>query len=99
MTATGSDGIERLLVTGKFEAVKPIWLGTGSYANWVESREHPHNPEWKTWLVTVFGEDYERFVAMAQACGGVTVEVIEGAGETETYRLVLGKEGTGWQGR
>lgn len=87
--------VHRFLVTAEQGPKFDLWPHTAMYANWIEGRENPRGGE--TWLVTVFGEDTDRFLAAARATSGVTVEEIDGAGEQERYRLLVGEPGTGWE--
>ena len=96
MTAIGDNSAHSMLVTGKFEAAQPIWLGTAQFANWIDSKDNPREKDLKTWMVTVFDDDLGPFLGTCQACGGVTVEEIVILGGKETYALRLGEEGTGW---
>lgn len=86
--------VHRYLVTAPDGPRMDMWTATGMYANWIEGRENKSRGE--TWLVTVFGEHTEHFLEAGRATG-VTVEEIEGGGETERYILCVGEPGTGWQ--
>lgn len=70
------------------------WAATGMFANWIEGRE---NGERETWLVTVFAADAASFLEVVHNVG-VTVEEIEGGGESESYVLRVGEPGSGWKG-
>ena len=85
--------VHRYLVTGDVAQRMDAWIPTASYANWIEGRERGENRE--TWLVTCFSEHTEAFLTGAEAAG-VTVEEIEGAGDDESYRLIFGEPGSGW---
>lgn len=85
--------VRRYLVTGDEPAKWEAWLPAAMYANWIEGRENGSDRE--TWLVTCFDENSAAFLATAKAAG-VTVEEIEGAGDSETYRLLVGEPGSGW---
>lgn len=89
-----SSGVGRFLVTASPELKMDAWLATGSFANWLESREN--GPDLETSLVTVFEEDREVFLTLTQEAG-VTVEEIHGGGDTETYVLLVGEPGSGWR--
>lgn len=91
-----SKGVHRFLVTAEDGARFDMWHATGAYANWIDGRENERRGEaYETWLVTVFGEHEEHFLTAARATG-VTVEEIEGGGDTERYELRVGEPGTGW---
>lgn len=96
MTAVEGGGVSTLLVTGRFDAMQPIWLGTARYANWIEKRDHPRLANTNTWLVTVSAEELNRFIGVCQVCGGATVEEIVWIAGEETCALRLGEAGTGW---
>lgn len=76
----------------------PLWIVTAGYSNWLGDREGKNG--W-TWHVMVPGEHKDRFLAAARAVLEVpvriAVEEIDGAGEGETYRLLAGEPGTGWE--
>jgi hypothetical protein len=86
--------VHRLLVTGGDSERVALWVNIGAQSNWIEGRENAHGTE--TWLVTVFADSRSRFLNMVGFYEGLTVEEIEGAGDSETYRLLVGKPGTGW---
>jgi hypothetical protein len=69
------------------------WAVTCMFSNWLEGRE---NGDRETWLTTVYDQDSATFLDVCQRIG-VTVEEIEGGGDTETYVLRVGKPGTGWK--
>ena len=85
--------VHRYLVTGGEDQKWDAWLPTAAFANWIEGRE---NGDRETWLVTCMGEQADFFLAAARDAG-VTVEEIEGAGDGESYALVVGEPGSGWQ--
>lgn len=88
--------VHRYLVTGTEDQKWDAWLPTAPYANWIEGRENGEDRE--TWLVTCMDEHAEFFLNSARTAGA-TVEEIEGAGDSETYTLVTGAPGSGWEGR
>ncbi len=88
-------GVHRFLVTASADLKMDTWAATGMFSNWLEGRD---NGDRETWLVTVFAADGESFLQAARNVG-VTVEEIEGGGESESYILRVGEPGTGWQGR
>jgi hypothetical protein len=90
-----STGVHRFLVTTDADAKFRVWSLTAPFANWIEGRD---NGDRETWLVTCFAEQGDQFTAAARATG-VTVEEIEGAGDSEHYRLLVGEPGSGWEGR
>lgn len=85
--------VHRYLVTGDAAQRMEAWMPVAGYTNWIEGRENGADRE--TWLVTGFAEHRVPFLAAAKAAG-VTVEEIEGAGDDETYRLLVGEPGSGW---
>jgi hypothetical protein len=87
--------VHRYLVTASADLKMDTWAATGMFANWLEGRP---NGDCETWLVTVFDEDSASFLEAARQVG-VTVEEIEGAGGSESYVLLAGEPGSGWQGR
>lgn len=86
--------VHRYLITAPADLKMTMWAATGMFANWLEGRE---NGDRETWLATVFDQQSEGFLIAARNVG-VTVEEIEGGGDTESYRLLVGETGTGWQG-
>lgn len=84
--------VHSYLVTGSEDQKWDAWLPTASYANWIEGRE---NGDRETWLVTCFDDSRAAFLTAAKDAG-VTVEEIEGAGDDESYKLLVGEPGTGW---
>lgn len=86
--------VHRYLVTATGDLKMDLWMATAGHSNWIEGRE---NGERETWLVTVFNPESATFLAAAESTGA-TVEEIDGGDETETYRLVVGTPGTGWDG-
>lgn len=82
----------------------------GGYNRWRQNLQDQFNPSrepngpfyeliWfadNEWLATVFDQQAEGFLTAARTVG-VTVEEIEGGGDTESYRLLVGEPGTGWQ--
>lgn len=85
--------VHRFLVTGSISQRMATWEATGLYANWIEGRGPQ---EHETWLVTCMGEHGEYFLAAARATG-VTLQEVEGAGDTETYPYLIGAPGSGWE--
>jgi nitrogenase molybdenum-iron protein alpha/beta subunit len=85
--------VHRFLVTAAEGPKFDLWSATSFSANWIEGRP---NGERETWLVTVFDEDAGYFLNAART-GGVTVEEIEGAGDSEQYVMRVGEQGTGWK--
>jgi hypothetical protein len=90
------NGVHRYLVTATADSKMSLWTTTGMFTNWLEGRPLADGRE--TWLVTVFDNDSKPFLAAAQKIG-VTVEEIQGGGESESYDLLIGRPGSGWQGR
>lgn len=90
--STGSGGVHRYLVTGSADLKMSLWAATGMFTNWLEGRP---NGDRETWLVTVYDQQSESFLTAAETAG-LTVEEIEGGGDTESYRLLVGAAGTGW---
>jgi hypothetical protein len=84
--------VHRFLVTASADLKMLTWAATGMFANWIEGRE---NGGRETWLMTVFDEDAGSFLDAARNCG-VTVEKINGGGESESYVLRVGEPGSGW---
>jgi hypothetical protein len=84
--------VRHFLVTAPDEMRMRMWINT-TYANWLEGRPNRNGGE--TWSVTVFGEHAGHFIEVALAMS-VTLEEIEGAGDAEQYRLLVGDPGTGW---
>jgi hypothetical protein len=82
-----------MLVTSTMESRIDMWPQT-IYGNWLDGRKNAHGTE--TWHVMVLDEHLDHFLEVARAVDGVTVEEIEGAGETESYALRVGEPGTGW---
>lgn len=87
--------VHRYLVTGDEDQRMDTWSPTAGYTNWIEGSENGNR---ETWLVTCYAEHAKAFLRDAEAAG-VTVEQINGAGDTETYTLVIGNPGSGWEGR
>ncbi len=87
-------GVHRYLITAPVDLKMDLWVATGMFANWLEGRQ---NGGRETWLATVFDQHSEGFLTAARNVG-VTIEEIEGGGDTESYRLLVGEPGTGWQG-
>lgn len=92
--------VHRLLVTAYPDVRAAVWAATALSANWLECRDHPARDGAQTCLVTVFAEQLPDFLDLARqvndTAGPVTVEEIHGAGDDETYTLLLGEPGTGW---
>lgn len=84
------------LVTASVHLKMDLWAATAAFSNWIEGRENGADRE--TWQVMVYDEDSASFLAAAERLA-ITVEEIEGSGDTETYRLLVGEPGTGWSGR
>ena len=87
-----SDGILRALVTGEQPALLSMNQRTAYYANWIDSKQKDGR---ETYIVTVFDNERHQFIDTALQTG-VTVEEIHGAGDDETYELLVGAPGTGW---
>lgn len=87
--------MHRYLVTGDDAQRMNAWTPTAGYANWIEGRRTPGAATRETWLVTCYAGHAKAFLRAAEAAG-VTVEEIDGAGDTEEYRLVVGEPGSGW---
>lgn len=87
-------GVHRYLVTAPVDLKMDAWDATCTFANWIEGRALADGRE--TWLVTVFDRDSESFLTVARTFG-VTVEQIQGGGESEGYDLAVGEPGSGWQ--
>lgn len=87
-------GVHRYLVTASVDLKMNTWAATAMFSNWLGGRE---NGDRETWLVTVFANRSESFLLAARNIG-VTVEEIEGGGESESYALRVGEPGSGWQG-
>lgn len=94
MSSAPSASVHRLLITAPVDLKMDLWAATGMFANWLEGRP---NGDRETWLVTVYDQDMWSLTTAAETIG-ITVEEIEGGGDTETYRLLVGKPGSGWQG-
>jgi hypothetical protein len=89
MSVTGtSKNVHGYLVTGDEGKRWDHWTVTCAYANWLETRG-------ETAHVMCFDDTREHFLEAARRLG-LTVQVIEGAGDDESYRLLIGGEGTGW---
>ena len=84
--------VHRYLVTGDDAQRVDAWTSTAMFANWIEGRE---NGDRETWIVTCFDENSASFLEAVKTAGA-TAEEIEGAGETETYKLLIGEPGSGW---
>jgi hypothetical protein len=76
------------LVTAPTQTRMQVWTATASFANWLEVRGD-------TASVTCFDRDEAAFLDVARQAG-VTVEEIEGGGDSERYVLRAGEPGTGW---
>lgn len=87
--------VRRFLVTGEDDQRIAAWEPTAGYANWIEGRRAPGRAAAETWLVTCYAEHGAPFLAHAKAAG-VTVEEIEGADDSESYTLLVGEPGSGW---
>jgi hypothetical protein len=79
------------LVTGTDEQRIDLQLATGQVTNWLELRG-------QTAFIMAFDEHLDGFLKLATKCG-VTVQRIEGAGDNETFRLLVGEEKSGWTDR
>jgi poly(3-hydroxyalkanoate) synthetase len=71
-----------------------VWSSVASYSNWLDGRTSRNDSARVTWYVMVADHD-EHFLAAAREAG-VTVERLEGSGESESYVLLVGEPGTGW---
>lgn len=87
--------VRSYVVTGDDAQRVNAWIPTGAFANWIEGRRCGDGLDRETWLVTCFDEHRAAFLDASKAAG-VTVEEIEGAGDAETYKLLVGEPGTGW---
>ena len=85
--------VHRYLLTAPADLKMDTWAATGMFANWIEGRA---NGDRETWLVTCYDHHSQSFLTAAETIG-VTVQEIEGAGDSETYRLVIGAPGSGWE--
>jgi hypothetical protein len=88
--------VHSYVVTATVDVKMSFWTATGTFANWLEARPLADGRE--AWLVTVFDRESESFLTAARTIG-VTVEEIRGTGESESYDLLVGEPGSGWQGR
>ena len=86
--------VRHLLVTAADEPRMRLWIRTTMVANWIEGRPNRHGTE--TWSVTIMDVHADPFLELARRMDGVTVEEIEGAGDDESYRLLVGAPGRGW---
>lgn len=86
-------GVASYLVTGTLQAKMTTWGPTAGYANWIEGRRLTDGRE--TWLVTVFDEHSKPFFNAAKTAGA-TVESVGANEDLETYELIVGEPGTGW---
>lgn len=93
-SSSGSGDVHRYLVTASTDLKMHTWSVTGMFSNWLEGRISKNRGR-ETWLVTVFDQDSARFLEACELIG-VTVEEIEGSGDTESYVLRVGEPGTGW---
>jgi hypothetical protein len=84
--------VHGLLVTATEAEKFEVWAATAPFSNWLDGRP---NGDRETWHVMVYDEHLKLFLAAAE--GAATVERIEGSGESETYRLLLGEPGSGWK--
>ncbi len=85
--------VRRFLVTASPGSRMDVWAATAPVSNWLDGR----GPEERaTWLVMCPGEHAEYFLAAARQRADVTVEELEGAGDSEQYTLLVGEPGTGW---
>jgi hypothetical protein len=87
--------LRRFLVTGPADLRMNLWAATAMMTNWLEGREIDNDRE--TWLVMHSG-NASGFLTAAETIG-LTIEEIHGAGESETYELLVGEPGSGWQDR
>jgi hypothetical protein len=85
--------VHRLLITARTELRVDLWAATCEFSNWLEGRE---NGDRVTWLTIVYDGDLPVFLDAAEKLG-VTVDEVDGAGETESYRTLVGAPGTGWR--
>lgn len=89
------DNIARVLLTTSEQGRLVAWAKTASIANWIEGRRNYHGS--KTWIITVGASDFERFMELVKGIdNAVTVERIHGAGDSETYEMLVGTPGEGW---
>lgn len=86
--------VRRFLVTASPGSRMDAWAATAPISNWLEGRG-PEERE--TWLVMCPGEHADYFLTAARQRADVTVEEIEGAGDSERYTLLAGEPGTGWK--
>lgn len=82
----------RYLVTVAEDTRFYLWWSTALYTNWLDVRFLLDGRQ--TWLVMVY-EPVDEFLAVARAVGA-TVELVHGGDDTETYELIVGEPGTGW---
>lgn len=85
--------MHRFLVTAPLGLRMDTWAATAMFTNWIEGRG-PMDRE--TWLVMCPGEFSDAFLTAARQTG-VTVEEVEGAGDSERYVLLVGEPGSGWK--
>lgn len=81
-------GVNGFLVTGPQDPRMQLWGATCTVANWLGAR-------FDTWHVMVMDEHSDAFLTAAAQLG-MTVQLIESSGDNETWKLLVGKEGTGW---
>lgn len=85
--------LRRFLVTAPDDLRLDLWAATSMMTNWLEGRDA--GPGRQTWHVMSSGPS-SGFLSAAESIG-VTVEEIHGTGNSESYELLVGRPGTGWQ--
>jgi len=81
--------VHSYLVTGTDDGRRSMQVATAAVANWLDTRQ-------RTTLVTCFDEDSEGFLRSARSLGLTVEEIVHGAAG-ETYKLLVGEPGTGWE--
>lgn len=101
-------GVTGYLVTGRAPHLTEFMISTMHYANWRDSRPVTPGAEEgsdTTARVMVMDKDAEPFLGLARYVNGLpredrvrtlTVERIIPAGDGESYELLIGDPGTGW---
>jgi hypothetical protein len=81
-------GVSGLLVTGPDGPRMDLWAATCTVTNWLANRSD-------TWHVMVPDEYRQAFLDAADEAG-LTVQLIEGSGDGETWTLLVGGADSGW---